>query len=378
MCGMLTELIDDFNVDVRRVSSTILKHVIAQLGPNAASILVYDNDDSQVLKYAAGQGFRTAGFVNSAINRSLVSQIVREGNRVHYADLMQAKTEWTQSQALLQEGFHGYVGIPLETSNQMVGVLELFHYGVFHLNTAWLVLAEEMCRHSAKSLGVAWRMKQLQNASVQSANMVDATIEGWARMLEMRDTEPQGHHERVADMTVGFARSLGVADSDLVNIRRGAMLHDVGKMGISDQVLLKPDTLTDDEWRIMHQHPIIAFEKLSPIDALVPALDIPYCHHENWDGSGYPRGLAGEKIPFAARLFSIVDTWDILRTDRPWRKAWPDERVITHIRERGGKSFDPQLADLFTKLLEQWLRHKRMDGQPSVSSGLYESIVFHV
>jgi HD-GYP domain-containing protein (c-di-GMP phosphodiesterase class II) len=136
----------------------------------------------------------------------------------------------------------------------------------------------------------------------------------------------------------------------LPNIRRGALLHDIGKMGIPDSVLLKPSALTEEEWAIMHQHPVAAYEMLAPIALLKSALDIPYCHHERWDGGGYPRGLKGEEIPLAARIFSVVDVWDALRSDRPYRPGWPEERVRDYLGKRAGADFDPRVVEAFLRL----------------------------
>jgi HD-GYP domain-containing protein (c-di-GMP phosphodiesterase class II) len=151
-------------------------------------------------------------------------------------------------------------------------------------------------------------------------------------------------------MTSGLARALGISEERLVQVRRGALLHDIGKMGVPDDILLKPGPLTDEEWVIMRQHPQFAFEMLSPIQYLNLALDIPYCHHEKWDGSGYPRGLKGEQIPLAARVFAVVDVWDALLSDRPYRKAWPMEKVVKYLKAESGKHFDPKVLEAFLKM----------------------------
>ena len=179
----------------------------------------------------------------------------------------------------------------------------------------------------------------------------DATIEGWSRALDMRDRETEGHCRRVTDMTLRLAEVLDLPPGERVHIRRGALLHDIGKMGIPDGILLKPGPLTDDEWAIMRRHPALAHEMLSPIDFLGPALDIPRFHHEKWDGTGYPHGLAGEQIPLSARIFSIVDVWDALRSDRPYRAGWAPERISAHIRALSGTHFDPQVVAAFLSLL---------------------------
>jgi putative nucleotidyltransferase with HDIG domain len=185
------------------------------------------------------------------------------------------------------------------------------------------------------------------------AQAYDLTIEGWSHALDLRDHETEGHTQRVTEMTVHLARTLGVDEEALVHIRRGALLHDIGKMGIPDEILLKPGKLTAEEWAIMQQHPVYAYDFLAPIAYLRPALDIPYCHHEKWDGTGYPRRLQGEQIPYAARLFALVDVWDALCSDRPYRCGWPREEVCAYIRAGAGSHFDPRLVDPFLRLVDE-------------------------
>jgi putative nucleotidyltransferase with HDIG domain len=178
----------------------------------------------------------------------------------------------------------------------------------------------------------------------------DATLEGWSRALDLRDKGTEGHSLRVRELTVRLARQMGFSEEDLVHIGRGALLHDIGKMGIPDSILLKPGPLTSEEMAIMRLHPDYAQEMLSPIVYLRPALEIPYCHHEKWDGTGYPRGLKGTKIPLAVRIFSVVDVWDALRSDRPYHDAWPVEKVREHIRSLAGTHFDPDVVDAVLKM----------------------------
>jgi putative nucleotidyltransferase with HDIG domain len=192
----------------------------------------------------------------------------------------------------------------------------------------------------------------LQRTNLELALAYDATIEGWSRALDMRDRETEGHTQRVTEMTIRLAASMGIDRFDQVHIRRGALLHDIGKMAIPDEILLKPGRLTPDEWTIMRQHPLHAYNMLAPIAYLKNALDIPYCHHEKWNGSGYPRGLAGEQIPLAGRIFSVVDVWDALRSDRPYRKAWSDSKTRAYIHEHAGIYFDPQVVDIFLRMLK--------------------------
>jgi len=180
----------------------------------------------------------------------------------------------------------------------------------------------------------------------------EQAIDGWSRAMDFRDMETANHTQRVAEMTVKLAEKMGFDKSQIKQARQGALLHDIGKMAVPDSILLKPGELTEEEWGIMRKHPEYALEMLWPINFLRPAtLDIPYCHHEHWDGSGYPRGIKGEEIPLAARVFAVIDVWDSLTFDRPYRKAWPQEKVIEYIREQSGKYFDPKVVKVFLQNL---------------------------
>jgi HD-GYP domain-containing protein (c-di-GMP phosphodiesterase class II) len=190
----------------------------------------------------------------------------------------------------------------------------------------------------------------LQHAHSDLAEAYEATIEGWSNVLDLRDKETEGHTQRVTEITIRLSRALGISEDQIIHIRRGALLHDIGKMAIPDGILQKPGPLTEDEWKEMRRHPEYAYQMLSPIVYLRPALDIPYCHHERWDGSGYPRGLKGEEIPLSARIFSIVDVWDALLSNRPYRRGCTEESVLEYIRKHSGTSFDPRLVDAFLEL----------------------------
>ncbi|HEX2999843.1 MAG TPA: HD-GYP domain-containing protein, partial [Armatimonadota bacterium] len=189
--------------------------------------------------------------------------------------------------------------------------------------------------------------EEIKRYNLELTHAYDATIEGWSRALDLRDRETEGHTRRVTEASEQLARLMGFGASELEYLRRGALLHDIGKMGIPDRILLKPGRLDAEEWDVMRQHPTYAYEWLSPIAYLAPSLDIPYCHHEKWNGSGYPRGLAGEEIPLAARIFAIVDVWDALTSDRPYRRAWPKAQVRRYLREQTDTQFDPRVVEAF-------------------------------
>ncbi|MHB8776620.1 MAG: HD domain-containing phosphohydrolase [Anaerolineales bacterium] len=239
---------------------------------------------------------------------------------------------------------------PFDTTEVALRIKNLLHTRFLHsqLQDQNLHLEEKVQERTAE---LRERDENLQHSNMELKLAYDSTIEGWSHALDLRDKETEGHSQRVTVMTLKLARASGMAEAELVHVRRGALLHDIGKMGVSDQILLKPDKLTDEEWVAMRKHPTFAFELLSPITYIRPALDIPYCHHEKWDGTGYPRGLKGEQIPLAARLFAIVDVWDALHSDRPYRQGWPNEKIINHIKSLSGTHFDPKAVDLFLNML---------------------------
>ncbi len=192
----------------------------------------------------------------------------------------------------------------------------------------------------------------LELAHTQLLAAYDATIEGWSRAMDLRDKETEGHTQRVTVLSERLARLAGINEEQLLHIRRGALLHDIGKLGVPDSILLKADKLTTEEWETMKKHPKHAYDMLYSIEYLRPALDIPYYHHEKWDGSGYPQGLKGEEIPLAARIFAIVDVWDALTTDRPYRAAWEKEKTLQYVKAESGKHFDPHIVELFCKMID--------------------------
>lgn len=205
----------------------------------------------------------------------------------------------------------------------------------------------------ALAIANAQLYKNAQQAIVDLTQAYDATLEGWSRVLDMRDHVTDEHTHRVADLTVVLASRMGIPEADLGHIRRGVLLHDIGKMGIPDAILQKPDVLSDTEWTIMQTHPDLAYKLLSNIDYLAPAMDIPYCHHEKWNGTGYPRRLRGEEIPLAARIFAVVDVFDALTSSRPYRKAWKREDALAYIKEQSGEHFFPKAVKVFLKMLEE-------------------------
>jgi putative nucleotidyltransferase with HDIG domain len=225
--------------------------------------------------------------------------------------------------------------------------LELYHRSPLEPNEEWLDFLNTLAGQAAIGIENIQLINNLQRSTDELELAYDATIEGWSHALDLRDKETEGHTRRVTDRTVKLARRFGISEKDLVQVRWGALLHDIGKMGVPDGILLKPGPLTAEEWVVMKKHPGLAYEMLEPIHYLGKALDIPYCHHEKWDGSGYPRGLKGEQIPLVARIFAVVDVSDALTSNRPYRQAWSEEETRQLIQTGAGTHFDPQVVKTF-------------------------------
>jgi HD-GYP domain-containing protein (c-di-GMP phosphodiesterase class II) len=194
-------------------------------------------------------------------------------------------------------------------------------------------------------------LNRIKESEAELTRNYDLTLEAWANVLEYRDVETEGHSRRLVELSTRLAQALGVSEEEITHLRRGALLHDIGKLAIPDNILLKPAALDDAERKTLQQHPVYAKQMLNGISFLLPSMDVAYSHHEHWDGSGYPEGLKAEAIPFMARIFAVVDQWDALLSDRPYRKAWSREDVIAYLQENSGKIFDPRIVEAFLVLV---------------------------
>ena len=337
--------------DLRVTLSIVLNQILMQLKVDAADVLLL-NPFLQSLDYTAGQGFRTPGITHSHLRLSegFAGKAALEHRLLHIPDLTQ-ESGFVRLPLLAGENFIGYYAVPLVAKGQVKGVLEVFHRAPLNnIGGEWQGFLETLAGQAAIAIDNAQLFDGLQRSNTELVLAYDSTLEGWAKALELRDEETEGHAQRVAEMTVKLARAMKISEAELVHVRRGALLHDISKMGVPDEILRKPGPLSDEEWVVMRKHPVYAYEMLSPITYLRPALDIPYCHHEKWDGSGYPRKLQGEQIPLAARLFAVVDVWDALNSDRPYRKAWSKVKALEYIREQSGQHFDPQVVEAFLQM----------------------------
>jgi putative nucleotidyltransferase with HDIG domain len=236
---------------------------------------------------------------------------------------------------------------------QVQGVLEIFNRTPLKPSAEWREFLEALAGQAAIAIDNLSLFQDLQESNYELALAYDATIEGWSHALDLRDRETEGHTLRVTEMTIKLAQSMGIPESEMVHLRRGALLHDIGKMGVPDRILHKGGPLNAADWDVMRKHPEYAFGMLAPITYLRKAIDIPYCHHERWDGAGYPRGLSGELIPLGARIFAVVDVWDALTSDRPYRTAWPAKKALDYIRLQSGKHFDPRVVESFLRQISK-------------------------
>jgi putative nucleotidyltransferase with HDIG domain len=334
--------------DLKVTLNIVLSQVISQLEVDAASILLI-NPGSGRLEFVAGQGFYSGNIEasNTRIGEGYAGRAVLERHTVQVKNLKDENEKFTRRELLADEGFISYFGVPLIGKGQVRGVLEIFHRSELNPNQEWLSFLETLGGQTAIAIENAILFQDLQRSNFDLAMAYDATIEGWSHALDLRDKDTEGHTLRVTEMALKLARALGVEEDQLIHIRRGGLLHDIGKMAVPDNILLKPEPLTDEEWQIMRQHPQLAYDWLVGISFLKYALEIPYYHHEKWNGTGYPHGLKGELIPLSARIFAVADVWDALTNDRPYRKAWPHSKAFEYMREKSGIYFDPEIIEVF-------------------------------
>lgn len=340
--------------DLEFVLNVMLDQVTNQLHVDAADILLLD-PHLNILGFAAGRGFRSKNIHHTKIRlgEEEAGRAALERHTINIHNFSTTAENSARREMASMEGFLTYYGVPLVSKGEVKGMLEIFHRKPLNPDSEWLEFLSTLAGQAAIAIADATLFNDLQRSNIELTIAYDATIEGWSRALDLRDKETEGHTRRVTEITTELAQAMGFNDAELVYVRRGALLHDIGKMGIPDNILLKPGKLTDDEWAIMRKHPTYAYEMLSPIQFLRLALDIPYCHHERWDGTGYPRGLKGEEIPLVARIFAVVDIWDALRSDRPYRIAWPEEKRKNYIRSLSGTHLDPKVVDAFLKLVDK-------------------------
>jgi response regulator RpfG family c-di-GMP phosphodiesterase len=340
------------NFDMKSTLAIIVERAQNQLDVSAVDILLF-NQNSQMLNYAYGQGFKNPGAreIHQNINDSLAGQVVKGRKMIQIVDLKGMNSASLPAN-FASEGFSSYIGVPLMAKSKVNGVLEVIERtGVKH-DREWYDYLEAFAHQAAIAIDNSGLFENLQRLNVEIISAYDATIETWAQTLEIRDTASIGHSRRVMDMSVKIASAMGLSGEAIAHVRHGVMMHDIGMLGIPEQILFKPGELTVTEWEAVRQHPRIAFDLLSRLPKWRQALDIPYSHHEKWDGSGYPQGLKGEIIPLGARICAVTDVYDTLQMERSYRPAWDKTRAAQYIREAAGSHFDPEVVRVFFALIK--------------------------
>jgi putative nucleotidyltransferase with HDIG domain len=339
-------------LDLNLLLSMLLDQVTSLLGVDATAILLL-NPKSTILEFAAGKGFisSTLQYTRLKLGEGCAGKVAMERRMINIQNFSESRTGFERSPFFASERFVSYYGVPLIAKGRVHGVLEIFQRSPLDPDADWLNFLKIISGQAAIAIDSATMFRELQISNLELNIAYDATIEGLSRALDLRDKETEEHTRRVADITMRLADTLGIPETDRIHLRRGAMLHDIGKVAIPDQILFKRGPLEEDEWKIMRKHPDIAVQLLSPVTYLTPALEIPHWHHERWDGLGYPDRLYGEQIPFSARLFAFADVYDALTSDRPYRSAWRKQDAIEHIQNQAGKHFDPKIVPAFLELV---------------------------
>ncbi|MBC8504221.1 MAG: HD domain-containing protein [Anaerolineales bacterium] len=342
------------SLDIKIVTDVLLEQALALLEVDAISLLTLD-PHTHFLEHAGCLGFRgdMQKQLRLRLGESQAGKTALQRRMTIIPDIANSAEKLDKLEFLAGEDIAAYFAAPLIAKGQVKGVLEALHRSPMYPDQDWMDFFRNLAGLAAIAIDNITLFKDLQKSNLDLALAYDNTLEGWARALEYRDMETEGHSRRVVDLTIKIAAKFDLSEKELVHLRRGALLHDIGKMGVPDHILQKEGPLDEKEWQIMRQHPLYAIEMLSHISHLRPALDIPHYHHEKWDGSGYPRGLKGEQIPLAARIFAIVDAWDALRSDRPYREAWSEQKALDYLQSQSGQYFDPKVVDVFLGVLSE-------------------------
>jgi putative nucleotidyltransferase with HDIG domain len=338
------------SLGLRRVLEEVMDSLISLMHAERGFLMLREANGELAVQIARGIAHINLDEEAFKVSKTIVHKVVDSGAPVLTTNA-QADPRFDAQMSIAAYQLRSILCAPLKLKNNLIGVLYVdnrAHAGIFKDHDLELISA--FADQAAVAIDSARLFEDLQESHRELEKAYQATLEGWVRALDLRDKETEGHTQRVTILTQRLARSMGIEGDALVHITRGALLHDIGKMAIPDGILLKPGQLTEDERMLIQKHPVYAYEMLSPIAFLIPAIDIPYCHHEKWDGSGYPRGLRGKEIPFAARIFPVVDVWDALTSNRPYRRAMPQYEVRARIKADSGKHFDPVVVDAFMEL----------------------------
>lgn len=332
------------------VLNEVMDSVIALMRAERGLIMLRDDYGNFQVEAARGMDHASLNSDTSSVSKTIVRRVAETGESVLTTNA-QEDPRFEKQKSVHEHNLRSILCVPLKLKDEIIGVIFVdsrVYAGLFQKED--LEMLSAFADQAAVAIDNARLFDKLQKANAELRDAYEATLKGWALTLELRDKETEGHTQRVTTLTRTLAKRLGINGKELEHIERGALLHDIGKLAIPDYILLKRGGLTLAERKYMELHPEFAKDLLEEIEYLHPAIDIPYCHHEKWDGSGYPRNLRGEEIPFAARIFAVVDVWDALTSERPYREPIPPERVRQIIREDSGKHFDPKVVDAFLEM----------------------------
>ena len=348
------DLATSSSLDLRVSMKVVLEQITTHLKVDASCVLLF-NPNTRILKHFAGRGFRSIAATSSqaVLGEGLAGQAALERQVVRIPDLAESKEKFARAELFSEEEFVTYYGVPLVARGELKGVLELFSRSALPHDPNWSDFLTTVASQTAIAIDNADLVTRLQRDTIDLGFAYDIMLEKFSEALDQRERMPRGHSRRVSEMAVLLGNAVGIPESELVHIRRGALLHDLGKLRVPENILLKPSALTDEEWEVMYQHPSHAHQMISPVPHLREAVDIPHSHHEKWDGSGYPQALKGDAIPLSARVFAVVEAWDVLAVDRPYREAWPRTKIVSHLNSQSGIDFDPQVVKKFLELEKQ-------------------------
>lgn len=338
------------SLGLKRVLEEVMDTLIALMRAERGFLMLRESDGQLSVRIARGIDHINLEGEAFKVSRTIVERAAATGETILTTNA-QEDPRFENQMSVAAFKLVSILCAPLKIKNELIGVIYVDNRarsGIFQEQDQSLITA--FADQAAVAIDNARLFEDIQDKNRELEEAYQATLEGWVSALDMRDKETEGHTQRVTVLTQRLARSMGVGDDDLIHITRGALLHDIGKMAIPDSILLKPAALTDEERELIKMHPVYAYDMLKRIEFLLPAIDIPYCHHEKWDGTGYPRGLRGEEIPFPARIFPVIDVWDALTSDRPYRKGMPHDEARERIKADSGKHFDPQVVNVFLQM----------------------------
>ncbi|MFZ2831074.1 MAG: HD domain-containing phosphohydrolase [Mesotoga infera] len=346
------DLAVSYNIELEKMLDVFLEKSISRLEVDGADIYLLSEDNK--LRFTHGMGLLSDKSlpIDLPLEGTVPGKVVLTGESYSGPLHPDPGSNCPRLAMIKEMKISEYHAVPLQTRGKTLGVLEVFSVEERERDSEWHDFLITLAGQGSLAIDIAIMIESLKASNKMIKHAYDQTLEGLAMAMDLRDIEMEGHSRRVTELSMALAREMGLNGEELENFYRGALLHDIGKISVPDEILFKKGPLDENEWEIMKSHTVYARKLLSQIDYLVPSLDIPYCHHERWDGSGYPRGLKGEEIPLSARIFTVADVYDALTSERRYKHAWPEKEALKYLRENSGKLFDERIVDRFLKIVK--------------------------